>query len=192
MKKILNFTIQIVQTLRVWTFRSDSLLSFNRQDYDVSGKTPEEIYAFVLDLDVQSERKMEKDFLPGRDIIFRYRVITEEIMTDDRKKFGHSNQTSRKTIGKFIPTIYTRGKEMDFKQLFKEGGREGLNIDETDAFEDFLINLSCGDRTEDEIRERIEKVERIAMVVMVPGEGRCRTFCWMLEEGETVCPFPTI
>lgn len=167
MVKSLNFTLKKSRYLYIQTFENWTKGSGSTQSCSIGIKeTPQDAYNKVLAFENHQRIKRGKQ----RDVVYRYWVVEMEIMTDDRKKFGHSNMSSSKESKVIVPNTYVRGQIItidDALQMSKNGFF-------TEYVKSTLSNFISIDLKLDE--KNLTKKNLATKIMMIFGEGKRETF----------------
>ena len=182
--KTLNLIINKIRRLYMTTFNSNFSGSGGMIQQDVTGKTPEEIYALVYKEEQSKILNQKKYERPGRDVVYHYCVYEIEQMTDDREKFGHTNRSSELITKTAIHPIYIGGEEMQFQDLLLQKDLGNLSEDDDKALDYFISSFrSNSNETERDVSKKIMAVKR---VVKITGLGNRKSFFEKLEDEDTV------
>jgi len=184
MKNALKFTVKKKWVLCVKNFNNNSAGHSGIDMYDIrAGKSPFAIYKMVADMEKAGRNGPPPKFgLDGREVIYSYHVVEYEQMTDDRKKFGHGNQTSEKFVKYPIGTVYTRGELKTVAQIMEKKYFASLPPEVQNSFINFIIGVVAN-------RKKLSETEREKKIVMIPGDKNYITFFEEFEKGGKVKPF---
>lgn len=137
-------------------------------------KSPEEFRQIVLNL--ENLNRSSGIASKHRDVIYHYWVTLSEVMTDDRSRFGHENQSSQKEISTVIPKTYVRGEVLTIAEaLIKIETFEGLSANERTRLIEFIYDspIDADNPTKKELATKIVKIQ---------GEGKRETFFEFIDE----------
>jgi hypothetical protein len=175
MENVLNFTIHKQWTLHVANFENytKGCSSWEKVVF-LEEKTPEEIYQIVIDLENNNRKSFSAS--KHRNVAYCYWVTESEIMTDDRIKFGHENQSSEKGFTTVIPKTYVRGEVLTVAEAIMKIETFGnLSKNERTQLIEFIYDsrIDTENPTEKELLQKIVKI---------PGEGKRETFFEFIDE----------
>ena len=130
--------------------------------------TEEEIYQKVIDLENQYRSRHFAS--KQRNVAYCYWATESEFMTDDREKFGHSNQTSSKETKVIVPNTYVRGEVITISEALAKSFNERFS----DYVKATLSNFISIDLKLD--RDNLKEEQLSMKIVMIEGEGKRETF----------------
>lgn len=181
-KRTLAFTTKKVWVLFVRSFENNTKGSemTERCSFKKNLK-PEEYYKKVLEL----ENKYRKGYMASakRNVVYCYHVHEYEILTDNRSKFGHDNQSSEKMVAKTIPLSYVRGEAITIGEALARSLNNKFSSYVRDTLSNF-ISLDLDLKEEDLKGDNLNR-----KIVIIPGENKRETFFCKLMEGSIVNPF---
>ena len=182
MKNVLTFTTKKVWVLYVQSFECDSKGSGMTESCSFTKSLkPEGYYKKVLGLENKYRKGPNASI--QRNVVYCYFVYEYEIMTDNRSKFGHSNQSSEKMIAQTIPLSYVRGESITIGEALAKS----LNDEFSSYVKATLSNfISIDLRLK---KESLKEADFNRKIVMIPGEHNRETFFCEFNEGSTVKPF---
>ncbi|MFA6251775.1 MAG: hypothetical protein WC603_04085 [Candidatus Paceibacterota bacterium] len=181
-KNVLSFKTHKVWVLYVQSFENYTKGSGMTESCSFTKNLkPGQYYKKVLEL----ENKYRKGYMASvqRNVVYCYYVYEYEIMTDNRSKFGHDNQSSEKRIAQTIPVSYVRGEIITIGEALAKSFNDKFSPYVRATLSNFIsqdLNLKIDDLKEDDLSKKI---------VMIPGEKNRETFFCELSEGSTVNSF---
>ena len=182
-KNVLNFTTHRVWELHVSCFATSTPGSGNWSSKNFKeNKTPEEFYQEVLNFENSNRSEMYAS--DSRNVVYHYWVTESEIMTDNRKKYEHENQTSKKFLSETIPVTYVRGEIKTLEEFLSMSANDKLTRNEKEK----LSNCIFVDLDFDE--KNLKESELNTRIVMIPGEGKRETFFEDVKADAVIKVFP--
>ena len=182
MKKALTVTISTQWILHVEFFDNytDGTGSWATERIRVNLK-PETIHKKVLEM--ENKQRSRHDGKNHRQVALNYWVTEEEVIVDNRSKFGHHKCASSKLLRRIIETTYVRGEKMTIREALEQGEKH-LISPHTKATLRNVIGLDFKFDIDNLTDEQLD-----TMVVIIPGELMRKSFFKPLYEGEQVKTF---
>ncbi len=182
-EKVLTFTTKKVRVLHVESFENytSGCGMTSARSFD-ENKTLKNFYKEVLNQENKNRTNFNAE--RQRNIIYRYWVSEQEIMTDNRSIFGHSNQSSVRYIKGIESMVYVRGEVITIGEALVKSANNTLSEYTQATLSNFIsmdLKLKNDNLKERELRRKI---------VMIPGDTKRETFFCEFKRGYKINVFP--